>query len=101
MRKRYYHAATPETMKKIIADGMVKRSWDGCVYLCEKPKDAAKFVAIRGYNTIEVVEVILPESKVKESFDHSPEFFGCKAFLYEGDIEVRSGAPIVEYKVGG
>lgn len=27
MRKKYYHAATPETMKKIIADGVVKR---GC-----------------------------------------------------------------------
>lgn len=29
MRKKYYHAATPETMKKIIADGVVKRGWDG------------------------------------------------------------------------
>lgn len=48
MRKKYYHAATPETMEKIIADGVVKRGWDGCVYLCEKPQDAAKFVAIRG-----------------------------------------------------
>ena len=28
MRKKYYHAATPETMKKIIADGVVKRGWD-------------------------------------------------------------------------
>ena len=25
MRKKYYHAATPETMEKIIADGVVKR----------------------------------------------------------------------------
>lgn len=29
MRKKYYHAATPETMEKIIADGVVKR--DGTV----------------------------------------------------------------------
>lgn len=50
MRKKYYHAATPETMEKIIADGVVKRGWDGCVYLCEKPQDAAKFVAIRGHD---------------------------------------------------
>lgn len=27
MRKKYYHAATPETMEKIIADGVVKRGW--------------------------------------------------------------------------
>ena len=60
MRKKYYHAATPETMEKIIADGVVKRGWDGCVYLCEKPQDAAKFVAIRGHDEVAVIEVILP-----------------------------------------
>lgn len=66
MRKKYYHAATPETMEKIIADGVVKRGWDGCVYLCEKPQDAAKFVAIRGHDEVAVIEVILPANKVKE-----------------------------------
>lgn len=65
MRKKYYHAATPETMEKIIADGVVKRGWDGCVYLCEKPQDAAKFVAIRGHDEVAVIEVILPANKVK------------------------------------
>lgn len=64
MRKKYYHAATPETMEKIIADGVVKRGWDGCVYLCEKPQDAAKFVAIRGHDEVAVIEVILPANKV-------------------------------------
>lgn len=68
MRKKYYHAATPETMEKIIADGVVKRGWDGCVYLCEKPQDAAKFVAIRGHDEVAVIEVILPANKVKECF---------------------------------
>lgn len=82
MRKKYYHAATPETMEKIIADGVVKRGWDGCVYLCEKPQDAAKFVAIRGHDEVAVIEVILPANKVKESFDHSVQFFQCKAFMY-------------------
>lgn len=61
MRKKYYHAATPETMEKIIADGVVKRGWDGCVYLCEKPQDAAKFVAIRGHDEVpEVYDVTQP-----------------------------------------
>lgn len=92
MRKKYYHAATPETMKKIIADGVVKRGWDGCVYLCEKPQDAAKFVAIRGHDEVAVIEVILPANKVKESFDHSVQFFQCKAFMYEEDIKVRPNA---------
>ena len=94
MRKKYYHAAIPETMEKIIADGVVKRGWDGCVYLCEKPQDAAKFVAIRGHDEVAVIEVILPANKVKESFDHSVQFFQCKAFIYvqdqfNDDYEVR------------
>lgn len=97
MRKKYYHAATPETMEKIIADGVVKRGWDGCVYLCEKPQDAAKFVAIRGHDEVAVIEVILPANKVKESFDHSVQFFQCKAFMYEEDIKVRPNAEVVEY----
>lgn len=97
MRKKYYHAATPETMEKIIADGVVKRGWDGCVYLCEKPQDAAKFVAIRGHDEVAVIEVILPANKVKESFDHSVQFFQCKAFMYEEDIKVRQNAEVVEY----
>lgn len=97
MRKKYYHAATPETMEKIIADGVVKRGWDGCVYICEKPQDAAKFVAIRGHDEVAVIEVILPANKVKESFDHSVQFFQCKAFMYEEDIKVRPNAEVVEY----
>lgn len=97
MRKKYYHAATPETMEKIIADGVVKRGWDGCVYLCEKPQDAAKFVAIRGHDEVAVIEVILPANKVKESFDHSVQFFQCKAFMYEEDIKVRPNAEVAEY----
>lgn len=47
------------------------------MYLCEKPQDAAKFVAIRGHDEVAVIEVILPANKVKESFDHSVQFFQC------------------------
>ena len=97
MRKKYYHAATPETMEKIIADGVVKRGWDGCVYLCEKPQDAAKFVAIRGHEIVDVIEVILPADKVKESSDHSIQFFQCRAYRYEEDVKIRQGARLTEY----
>lgn len=96
MRKKYYHAATPETMEKIIADGVVKRGWDGCVYLCEKPQDAAKFVAIRGHDEVAVIEVILPANKVKESFDHSVQFFQCKALLWSSIF-----VTLMANKIGG
>ena len=62
-----------------------------------KPQDAAKFVAIRGHDEVAVIEVILPANKVKESFDHSVQFFQCKAFMYEEDIKVRPNAEVVEY----
>ena len=97
MRKRYYHAATPEIMRKIVADGAIKRGWDGYVYICEKPEDAVKFVAIRGHDEVAVIEVILPANKVKDSFDHSVQFFQRKAFMYEEDIKVRPNAEVVEY----
>lgn len=67
------------------------------MYICEKPEDAAKFVAIRGHDEVEVIEVILPANKVKESFDHSVQFFQCKAFMYEEDIKVRPNAEVGEY----
>lgn len=89
--------ARAEAKTNDIADGVVKRGWDGCVYLCEKPQDAAKFVAIRGHDEVAVIEVILPANKVKESFDHSVQFFQCKAFMYEEDIKVRPNAEVVEY----
>nr|UVY29945.1 MAG: hypothetical protein [Bacteriophage sp.] len=44
-----------------------------------------------------VIEVILPANRVKESFDHSVQFFQCKAFMYEEDIKVRPNAEVVEY----
>ena len=97
MRKKYYLAGSPERLVMIIADGVEKRGCVGCVYLCEKPQDAAKFVAIRGHDEVAVIEVILPANKVKESFDHSVQFFQCKAFMYEEDIKVRSNAEVVEY----
>lgn len=77
MRKKYYHAATPETMEKIIADGVVKR--------------------VRGHEIVDVIEVILPADKVKESSDHSIQFFQCRAYLYEEDVKIRQGARLTEY----
>lgn len=73
-----------------------KRMGWPCVHM-RKPEDAAKFVAIRGHDEVEVIEVILPANKVKESFDHSVQFFQCKAFMYEEDIKVRPNAEVVEY----
>lgn len=96
---KYYHAATPETMMKITNDAVLKRGWDGLIYLCRKPEDAAKFVAIRGNKRIDVIEVKLNEKDVEESNDHSEAFFGCKAYTYAGDIPLNGREKISEYEV--
>ena len=41
---RFYHAAPKETMMKIYAEGVLKKSWDGVVYMCKDPIDAASFL---------------------------------------------------------
>ena len=37
---KYYHATTEKTMEKIFTDGAIRKSWDGCVYLCTTAVDA-------------------------------------------------------------
>lgn len=95
--KKYYHATYPDAMEQIIADGILKKGWDDCVYLCETPQEAARFVAIRGYKTVYVIEIILPEDKVKESFDHSIQFFQCRAYTYKGNIKIEPEAMVTRY----
>lgn len=72
---------------------------DGCIYICERPDDAAKFVAIRGHEVIDVIELNLPEDKVIESYDHSIQFFGCRAFMYRGNVRLERNVTITEYSV--
>lgn len=45
---KYYHATTEKTMEKIFTDGAIRKSWDGCVYLCTTAVDACKFLILRG-----------------------------------------------------
>ena len=68
---RFYHAAPKETMMKIYAEGVLKKSWDGVVYMCKDPIDACKFLVIRGMRQMSVIELELDEKEVEESHDHS------------------------------
>lgn len=52
---RFYHAAPKETMMKIYAEGVLKKSWDGVVYMCKDPIDACKFLVIRGMRQMSVI----------------------------------------------
>ena len=84
-KKLYYHATDPNNLGSILGRGLVK-GVDGCVYLTEKPEEACRFVAFRGYSEALVIEVMLDEADVQESFDHNPNFFKCRAWYIESDI---------------
>lgn len=75
---KYYHATTEETAEKIFTDGAIRKSWDGCVYLCKTAVDACKFLVLRGIERMIVIEVELDENKVEESHDHNEHFFSAK-----------------------
>jgi len=86
MLKTYYHATPYENLESIMSKGLLK-GYDGVIYLTEKPEEAARFVAIRGYHKILVIGIEIEEDKVEESFDHSQVFFKCRAYMYSEDIE--------------
>lgn len=73
---KYYHAAPKETMIKIYREGVIKKSWDGMVYLCKEAVDACKFLAVRGMKEI---------------------FFKCKAYIHNGDIKLTGNEDIWDY----
>lgn len=96
----YYHATTLSNAFSICVEGSIYAGVDGCIYLCETPEDACKFLAIRGIQDMYVFEVTIPdESKLQESFDHSFKFFGCKAFVYPGNIPKDNILDVIGYTV--
>lgn len=97
MLKKYYHATGKLLMNSIIHDGVIRTGVFGEIYFCEKPEDAMKFVAIRGYEEVDVIEFELPEEKVKESFDHSFEFWGCRVFTYDENIVLKGNENVIRY----
>ena len=99
MLKSYYHATPFENLNSIFEKGILK-GCDGVVYLTKEPDAAAKFVAIRGYKKILVIEVELEDDMVEESFDHSFLFFKCRAYDYPHDISVNEfGNNIKTYEI--
>nr|DAJ00185.1 MAG TPA: S/T protein kinase PknG from/T protein kinase, PknG, transferase [Caudoviricetes sp.] len=95
--KKYYHATGKLLMNSIIHNGVIRTGTFGEIYFCEKPEDAMKFVAIRGYEEVDVIEFELPEEKVKESFDHSFEFWGCRVFTYDENIVLKGNENVIRY----
>lgn len=97
MLKTYYHATPYENLESIMDQGL-RKGCDGVVYLTEKPEEAARFVAIRGCRKILVVGVEIDDGLIEESFDHNQAFFGCRAFMFEGDIPADEITEFIKYE---
>ena len=85
MKKTYYHATSYSNLSSIISEGL-KVGTDHIIYLCERATDSLKFAYVHGVKNCLVCEVKLDEKDVKETFDHSQEFFKCKCFGYDKTI---------------
>lgn len=94
---KFYHATTTENMEQIAVTGIIRKSWDGVVYLCKDPIDACKFLVIRGLRKMCVIEVELNREDVEESFDHSQAFFKCRAYMHRGDIQLMGTEKVEEF----
>lgn len=95
---KFYHAAPREAMEKIVAEGKIRKSWDGVVYLCKEAVDSCKFLIIRGMREMSVIEVDIDEDRVAESHDHSEVFFRCKAYMNDGDITLNGNERVWDYE---
>ena len=96
MTKTFYHATPTENLCSIMSKGLLT-GVDGIVYLTEKPDEAIRFLAIRGYKEAIVCQVELEEDFVEEQFDHNERFFGCKAYGVRGNIEPSEIAEYYKY----
>lgn len=81
MKKTYYHATPMKNRESILQNG-IKVGCDGVTYLTETKEDSIKFLIARDMDGFYIIEVLLEEDQVEESFDHDMDFFKCRAFSY-------------------
>jgi hypothetical protein len=89
----FYHATSYINLGKIINQGLKVDKIEGVIYLTDDPKDALKFLYIRGIKDLIVIKLKaskLDKTKLYESFDHDYSFFKCRAYVYEKDIPMMN-----------
>ena len=97
-----YHATSYDNLGNILDEGL-KLSSDRVVYLAETPKDAVKFVVLRGYDRILTVKVKVPkklENTIIGTFDHSFSIFKCRAFGSTINIETNRLTDYAVWDIG-
>lgn len=84
---RLWHATAKKNLESIMFQGI--KPFLGEIYLADSAEWAATFIAMRGEHQIVAFPVDLPIRKIKESFDHNPNFFKCKCYTYNKAIPPR------------
>lgn len=97
-KKIYYHATSIYNLGGILDKG-IKVGTDRVVYLCKTPRDALKFMYIRGIKNILVCEVKVNDRYIEESFDHNEGIFKCKAYTYSKDIKADEIVNYTKYEL--
>lgn len=80
-----WHATQKNNVFPIQMEGL-RAGFDGFVYFTDSPEHALRFLNHGQTEEIAVIPVDLDPEEVEESFDHNEEYFGCKAWIHEGDI---------------
>ena len=100
---KLYHCFPSKILGDILTEGL-KPGFDGVIYFADSFKSAAIFLLIRGHQAkdlfvIEVPKELLDKNKIDESFDHSEEFFKCKAYVYGNTIPKKTIEKCNVYKI--
>ena len=95
---KFYHATDYSNLGSILVNGL-KPGCDGVIYLCKRPEDCLKFAYVHGVKNVLMVELDLPSKDVVETFDHSYEFFKCRAYGYPHTVEKIDPDKLSKYQL--
>ena len=83
-----YHATDYSNLGSILCEGL-KPGCDGLVYGCKKPEECIRFPYVLGKRDVLVVEFEVDSKDCIETFDHSYDFYKCRAFASTKPVSTK------------
>lgn len=93
----FYHATSFDNLHSILTQGVKLRNCEKLTYMCTSKNDCLKFAKIRGVRHVVVLELVVPEADVVETFDHSEAFFKCRCWGCTKDLPPEAIRSCWEY----
>ena len=84
--KYLYHATPYSNLGQILSQGITP--YGEGIYLADSYQNAAKFLLLRSSKVLvfKIKASKLDKKQLQESFDHSYNFFQCRAYIYTSGI---------------